>query len=125
MRLREVNEGRLADSIIVCTGAVTALQQALECVERGGTILFFAPTDKDVTIPLSINDIFWRNDVTLTTSYAADYADHVNALRLIQAKRVRVEEMITHRLGLSDTVEGFKLVAQAKDSIKIVVEPQR
>ena len=125
VRLREVNEGRLADSIIVCTGAVTALKQALECVERGGTILFFAPTDKDVTIPLSINELFWRNDVTLTTSYAGDYADHMTALQLIQAKRVTVNEMITHKLGLAETGEGFKLVAEAHDSIKVIIEPQR
>ena len=125
VRLREVNEGRLADSIIVCTGAVTALQQAMECVERGGTILFFAPTDKDVTIPLSINELFWRNDVTLTTSYAGDYADHMTALQLIQAKRVTVNEMITHKLGLAETGEGFKLVAEAHDSIKVIIEPQK
>ena len=124
-RLREVNEGRLADTIIVCTGAVTAIQQAMESVERGGTILFFAPTDRGVTIPLSINDFFWRNDVTLTTSYAGDYADHMNALQLIQTKRVRVNEMITHRLGLAETVEGFRLVAEAHDSIKVIIEPQR
>ncbi|MDX1777702.1 MAG: alcohol dehydrogenase catalytic domain-containing protein, partial [Thermodesulfobacteriota bacterium] len=123
-RLRKVNEGRLADCIIVCTGAVTALQQAMESVERGGTILFFAPTDKDATIPLSINDLFWRNDVTLTTSYAGDYADHMTALQLIQTKRVAVHEMITHKLGLAETVEGFKLVIEAHDSIKVIIEPQ-
>lgn len=124
-RLREVNEGRLADSIIVCTGAVSALQQAMESVERGGTILFFAPTEKDVTIPLSINDLFWRNDVTLTTSYAGDYTDHMTALQLIRTRRVAVGEMITHKLGLAETVEGFKLVAEAHDSIKVIIEPQK
>jgi len=124
-RLREVNEGRLADSIIVCTGAVSALQQAMESVERGGIILFFAPTEKDVTIPLSINDLFWRNDVTLTTSYAGDYADHMTALQLIRTRRVAVGEMITHKLGLAETVEGFKLVADAHDSIKVIIEPQK
>jgi L-iditol 2-dehydrogenase len=123
--LRKANEGRLADSIIVCTGAITAINQAVESVERGGTILFFAPTDKDVTIPLSINDLFWRNDVTLTTSYAGDYADHMTALQLIQTKRVTVHEMITHKLGLAETVKGFKLVAEAHDSIKVIIEPQR
>ena len=125
VRLREVNQGRLADSVIVCTGSVTALKQAMECVERGGTILFFAPTDKGITVPLSINDFFWRNDVTLTTSYAGDYADHMTALQLIQAKRVTVNEMITHKLGLAATGEGFKLVAEAHDSIKVIIEPQR
>lgn len=124
-RLREVNEGRLADSVIVCTGAVQALHQALQSVERGGTVLFFAPTDRDVTIPLSINQVFWRNDVTLTTSYAGDQADHLAALELIRSRRVRVADMITHRLGLAETVRGFELVANARDSIKVVIEPQR
>jgi len=124
-KLRELNDGRLADSIIVCTGAVSAINQALQSVERGGTILFFAPTDKDVTIPLSVNELFWRNDITLTTSYAGDRADHLTALKLIQARRVNVREMITHRLGIAETGLGFELVAKAKDSIKVIIEPQR
>ena len=124
-KLREVNEGRLADSIIVCTGAVSAINQALQSVERGGTVLFFAPTDKDVTIPLSINGLFWRNDRTLTTSYAGDRADHLTALKLIQAGRVSVRDMITHRMGLAETGLGFELVAKAQDSIKVIIEPQR
>ena len=124
-KLREINEGRLADSIIVCTGAVSAITQALQSVERGGTVLFFAPTDRDITIPLSINELFWRNDVTLTTSYAGDRADHLTALQLIKAKRIAVKEMITHRLGLSETGMGFELVAKAQDSIKVIIEPQR
>ena len=124
-KLREVNDGRLADSIIVCTGAVSAINQALQSVERGGTILFFAPTDKDVTVPLSINELFWRNDITITTSYAGDRADHLTALKLIQARRVSVRDMITHRLGLSETGLGFELVAKAQDSIKVIIEPQR
>ena len=124
-KLREINEGRLADSVIVCTGALSAIAHALKAVERGGTILFFAPTDRDVTIPLSINELFWRNDVTLTTSYAGDRADHLTALQLIRAKKVAVKEMITHRLALSETGLGFELVAKAQDSIKVIIEPQR
>ena len=124
-KLRDINEGRLADSVIVCTGALSAITQALKSVERGGTVLFFAPTDRDVTIPLSINELFWRNDITLTTSYAGDRADHLTALRLIQAKKVAVREMITHRLALSETGAGFELVAKAQDSIKVIIEPQR
>lgn len=124
-RLREINQGRLADRVIVCTGATSAIAQVLSSVERGGTVLFFAPTDAGITIPLSINDLFWRNDVTLTTSYAGSPADYATALELIRAGRVPVREMITHRLGLSETGLGFQLVAEAEDSIKVIIEPQR
>ena len=85
---------------------------------------FFAPTDPNVTIPFSINDIFWRNEVTLTTSYAGSPADHETAMELIHAKRVNVKDMITHRFGLAEIVKGFQHVAEAKESIKVIIEPQ-
>ena len=58
--LRELNQGFLADLVIVCTGAESAVNQALTSVERGGTVLFFAPTAPGISIPISINDLFWR-----------------------------------------------------------------
>jgi L-iditol 2-dehydrogenase len=123
--LRRANDGQLADKVLVCTGARSANLQALELVERGGAVLFFAPTDPGVTIPVSINDLFFRNDITLTTSYAGSPADHVTALELIRAHRVRVGEMITHRLSLEETSTGFQLVAEAQDSIKVIIEPHK
>jgi L-iditol 2-dehydrogenase len=123
-RLRQLNDGRLADLVIVCTGAAPAIAQALKSVERGGTVLFFAPTEPGVTIPISINDLFFRNDITLTTSYAGSPSDYRTALELIQSRSVRVREMITHRLSLAETGIGFQLVAKAQDSIKVIIEPQ-
>ena len=124
-RLREINDGWLADLVLVCTGERSAQIQGMESVERGGTVLFFAPTDPGVTVPLSINDLFFRNDITLTTSYAGSPGDHVEALELIRLRRLRVKEMITHRFGLAETGQGFQLVAEARDSIKVIIEPQR
>jgi L-iditol 2-dehydrogenase len=124
-RLRELNRGFLADRVIVCTGAVTAVNQALASVERGGTVLFFAPTGPGVTVPLSINDLFWRTAITLTTSYAGSPTDYAAALSLIRAGRVAVNGMITHRLGLEETGLGFSLVAGAGDSLKVIIEPNR
>lgn len=122
--LRELNSGYLADLVVLCTGATEAISQAFCSVERGGTILFFAPTNVGVTIPLSINELFWRRDVTLTTTYAGSPTDYATALELIRAGRVTVRDMITHRLGLAETGLGFELVAQAQDSLKVIILPQ-
>ena len=126
-RLMEANNGRLADLVILCTGARSAIEQALSSVHRAGTIVFFAPTGPGDTFPLSINNVFWRNDVTLTTSYAGSPSDHAAALELIRAGNLRVGEMITHRLGLAQTGLGFEMVAhpEAHQSIKVVIEPHR
>jgi L-iditol 2-dehydrogenase len=122
--VREVNDGRLADLVIVCSGAERAIESSFGLVERGGTILLFAPTDPGVTIPLPFNDVFWGNDITLTTTYAGDRTDHLTALDLIRSGRVDVGAMITHRLPLTETGRGFELVAAAGESLKVIIEPQ-
>ena len=123
--VRRANDGWLADKVFVCTGARSANLQGLESVERGGTVVFFAPTDLGVTLPISVNDLFFRNDIALTSSYAGSPADHITAMALIRTGRLNVTRMITHRMSLAETSEGFQLVAEAQESIKVIIEPQR
>lgn len=123
--LRQINDGRLADLVIVATGARPALLQALESVERGGTILFYAPTEPGVAIPIPVNEVFFRNDATLTTTYAAAPGDLATALDLIASGRVQVNEMISHRLPLDQTGLGFRLTAGAAESLKVIINPHQ
>jgi len=123
-RVRELNSGRGAELVIVCTGALSAFRQALNCVDRAGTILCFAPTDPGVELPVPVND-FWRNSITVLPSYGNSPYDAEVAIELIRAGRMPVKDMITHRLGLAETDEGFRLVAEARESIKVIIEPQR
>jgi len=111
-----------ADLVIVCTGALTAFKQALRCVGHGGTILFFASTDPGVELPIPV-DKFWRNEIKLLTSYANSPEDAGLAIELIRARRIPVKKMITHRLKLEETGKGFQLVAEAGESIKVIIEP--
>jgi len=121
--VRDANDGRLADLVIVSTGARAALGQALTSVEPGGTVLFFAPATPEVTVPsLPFNNVFFRTDLTVTTSYGASPADYAEALELIRSRRVQVRDMITHRLGLSAAARGFTLVAEARESIKVLLD---
>jgi L-iditol 2-dehydrogenase len=123
-KLCEVNENRLADRVIVCTGALSAINQALQSVDKGGTILFFAPTNPGINVQIPFNDI-WTNCVTITTSYAAVMKDLKQALKMINEGSIKVDDMITHKLSLAETGLGFKLVAEAKESIKVIIEPWR
>lgn len=123
-RFRALNDGRGADVVIVCATATNAFAQAMAAVGRGGTILFFAPTMAGVTIPLSVNQLFWRRDVTCTTTYAGSPADCVAALELIRHRRLAIDDMITHSFGLAATQEGFRLVAEGGESLKVIIKPQ-
>lgn len=120
---RKINGGRPADVVILTTGSERAIIQAFQSVDKGGTILFFAPANRGVSVPLPVNDLFWRNEITLTSSYAANYNEHMTAMELIRQRNVNVRDMITHRLPLSETAEGFCLVERAEESIKVIITP--
>ena len=123
-RMCEINDGRLADLVIVCTGALPAFKQALQSVDRGGTILCFATTEPGVDLPVPINE-FWRNEIKLMPSYGNSPLDATLAIELIRSGRVPVEKMITHRLPLTETGRGFRLVAGGGESMKVIIEPQK
>jgi L-iditol 2-dehydrogenase len=122
---RQSNQGKGADLVVVATGAKSAHIQALQAVEPGGCILFFAATAEGMTIPLSINEVFWRKEITFVSSYAATPEEHVEAINLLSKGKIKVKDMITHRLGLDSIEKGFQLVAKAQDSLKVIIEPQR
>ena len=122
--VRKYNGGRAADFVIVSTGATQAIAQSFKCVDRGGTILMFAPPMPGVEVPTPFGD-FWKDEITISTTYAGSPEDIEQAIELMRTKRLVVSDMITHRFGLADTVKGFELVARAIDSIKVVIEPQR
>jgi L-iditol 2-dehydrogenase len=119
-RLREANEGRLADLVIVSTGAAAAVQQSMHCVESGGTVLFFGAPDQDGEVTIPFPEI-WRREITLRTSYAAAPEDFHPAIELIR-RRIPVAKMITHRLPLEEIARGFSLVAAAEESLKVIIE---
>jgi L-iditol 2-dehydrogenase len=121
--LREANEGRLMDLVIICFDGFIPL--AFNSVERGGTILFFAGAQEGATIPATINDVFWRTEITLTSTYAGAPYDCYAALKLISAGTVPVEKTVTHRLAMKDAPKGFQAVCSPVEHkcIKVIVEP--
>ena len=122
--LKKINEGRLADQVIVCKGAASAALTALECVDKGGTILFFAVSDPTVRIPVPMTE-FWRNEVTLKTSYGAAPQDLEESLTVLSQKKLNVVDMITHRFSIQQAAEGFRLMAEAGQSLKVIIEPNK
>ena len=122
-KVKQYNDGRLADIVVLCTGALPAVKQAINSVDRGGTLLFFAPTEPGVEIPFPLFDL-WNKGVKMVSTYAGGPRDIADAIKLIRFKNVTVIDMISHKLPLSEAAKGFKLVAQAQESIKVVLYPQ-
>ncbi len=118
--LKKMNNGKLADRVIVCAGATQAARQAVSSVDRKGTVLFFAVPREDISIP---SMRFWRDEITVTFSYGAAPDDLRTALSLIEKGGVDAKKMVTHTIALSDIQKGFALAAGAAESLKVVIVP--
>jgi len=121
-QVKKHNDGKLADLVILCTGAPSAVKQALKSVDSGGTILFFAPTEPGIEIPFPLFDL-WNKQIKMVSTYAGSPEDINIAIDLIKSKKVNVVDMISHKLPLSEAAKGFQLVAKAQESIKVILEP--
>ncbi len=114
--------GRKADVVMLCTSSTSAIQQAWECVDSGGAVVFFAVPDPDRQVTIPINE-FWTREVRILTSYYCGPPDIAEAIDALQAGTIDIADMITHRLALADTARGFQLVIDGKESIKVIIKP--
>jgi len=120
-RLTGTNDKK-ADVVILSTSAMSAIDQAWKCVDKGGSIVFFAVPGPDRQISIPLND-FWTKEIKILTSYYCGPPDINDAIDLIESGSVRVEDLITHRLPLNKTSDGFQLVVDGKESIKVIIKP--
>lgn len=109
-----------ADRIIMCTGAMPAFEAAFRYVDKKGIIMLFAIPNKNISIPV---EDFWRNELSIVSSYGAAPVDLDEAFDLISDGRIDVKDMITHRLRLGDIQKGFKIAGEARDSLKVILIP--
>jgi len=123
-KIKEINKFRLADIVIVSTGATSAAKQALECAASGSTIVYFAVPGPGINLEVPINN-YWRKEIKIMTSYGAAPQDLDEAYNWIISKRINVVGLITHRFPLSKAKEAFKVVCEAGSSLKVILEPSR
>ncbi len=109
-----------ADKVILCTGALPAVNQAFQSMDRKGTLLLFAIPDTNIELP-TVD--MWRNELTVTSSYGAAPEDLAEAIQLIESGKANMKDLITHRFPLEQAQEGFRFVAEAKHSLKVVLLP--
>jgi len=122
--IRQANGGRLADLVILCYDGFMPL--ALNAVERGGTVLLFTGFSEQSTIPGRVNDLFWRTELTITSTYAGGPADCYAALDLLLSGAMPVKSLISHQLSMKEGAQSFEALANPleHDCIKVILKPQ-
>ena len=103
--------------VIECSGANIALKQAIEMLRPNGEVIRVGMGLRP--LEFSINDITtWNKSIIGHMAY--DSTSWRNAMRLLESGAVKVQPMITHRIGLSHWEEGFQAMAD-KEAIKVII----
>ena len=121
-RIKEETEGRGADRIIVSCPSGKAQEESLSMVAPRGIINFFGglPLDNPF-IKFNSNLIHYGEFYVVGTHGSAPYHNEL-ALSLISQEKVRIKELVTHRLPLERLEEGLAL-AESKKGMKVLINP--
>lgn len=106
------------DVVIECVGNMRATTQAFDCADKGATVMLFSVPVQGETFPLHQHDIF-KKELTVRGSFV-NPDTHARAVELINAGKVELKSLITHRFPL-DKVEEAIQAQMGGESIKVVV----
>lgn len=119
-KVMNLTEQRGIDVAIVATSSLKALEDAIEMVRKGGSILMFGVPSKGSKIDLDMSKVYAK-EITLVTSYAASDDDTKEALNLINSKKINVKQLVTHTYPISDTQKAFDHARTGENAMKIII----
>ncbi len=106
-QLKEINDGRLADFVIVAIGLGPANDDAMKLVAPRGKIMLFASAHPATPLEVDPNMIH-RSRISITGSTSKNRKDLVQAGLLIGRKIINVEPMIEKILPLEQAQQAFE-----------------
>ncbi|MEV0347528.1 zinc-dependent dehydrogenase [Nonomuraea sp. NPDC050680] len=114
--------GRGADVVITAAASGAAQEQALRMAARQARISFFGGLPKDDPIIALDSNLVHYRELTIVGANGSSPAHNAEALKLIAEGLVPVADLITHRLPLSQVLDGIDLVSRGA-AIKVTIEP--
>jgi L-iditol 2-dehydrogenase len=118
--LTEATAGRGVDCVVITAGGSAVLPAAAARVRDGGSLHYFAGGAGEA-LPLPLATLYHR-ELTISSTYSSSPADLALAFDLLAEGRVRVDELISHRLPLGRLGEGVDLMRR-HEAVKVYVTP--
>ncbi len=119
-KILEHTDERGVDVAIVATSSMKALEDAIDMVRKGGTVMMFGVPSKGAKLDLDMSEIYSK-EITLVTSYAASDKDTTEALNLIESSQIDVKQLITHTYPIIDSQKAFDHARSGDNAMKIII----
>ena len=119
-KILEHTGGNGVDVAIVATSSLKALEDAIDMVRKGGSVMMFGVPSKDAKIILNMGKIYSK-EITLVTSYAASDTDTKESLRLIDSSQIDVKKLVTHTYPIEESQKAFDHARSGDNAMKIII----
>lgn len=119
-RVAELTNGEGVALAVDCAGASVVLSQAIDICRAGGEIVKIGYDEKPLGFSL---DKLLDKAVSIKGHYGYNRVSWANVINLIQAGKVDMKSMISHRMAIGEFRQAFELVKQRK-AIKIILTPE-
>jgi threonine dehydrogenase-like Zn-dependent dehydrogenase len=119
-KVRDLTDGYGCDVYIEATGHPAAVEQGLHMIRKLGTFVEFSVMREKVTVDWTI--IGDSKELNIHGSHLGPHCYPV-AIRVIEAGLLPMDEIVTHRLPLTDYKKGIEMVISGLTSVKVTLEP--
>jgi L-iditol 2-dehydrogenase len=109
-----------ADVVIECAGVTETIEQAPTLVRSGGTVVILGVMPQGAKVTIEPFDLLFR-EITLIGSFINPFT-HSRAAELIGSGTIRVEPLISRRIGLGEAAEAITAPARPGE-IRALVMP--
>jgi 2-desacetyl-2-hydroxyethyl bacteriochlorophyllide A dehydrogenase len=110
------------DVVIDATGAPAVLPEVIRLARPGGRLLLFGVTPQGKTATIEPFQVF-RKGLSIHASYTSR-RNSSQALKLIASGRVRVDDLVSHRLPLEGFEAGIgKIENKRENEMKVMIFP--
>jgi threonine dehydrogenase-like Zn-dependent dehydrogenase len=119
-KVLDLTEGYGCDVYIEATGHPSAVEQGLMMIRKLGTFVEFSVMREKVTVDWTI--IGDSKELNIHGSHLGPRCYPV-AIRMIDEGDLPMDEIVTHRLPLSEYQKGIDMVLSGLTSVKVTLEP--
>lgn len=120
----ELTKGLGADAAIEAVGSDATINDAVMSVRAGSTVSVVG-VNNNMAMPYPMMLALLR-DITLRGTLASIPATWSELLPIVASGRIRPQDVVTHRLGLSEVSDAYRRFNAREDGmLKVVLDPKR
>ncbi len=120
--IQELNDGQLADRVLVATASVQANQQAIEISGNDSTVILMglAGPEDAISVPL-LSNLYQDKTIKFSLLYPLQWP---KTIRILADNKIATDKIITHQASLDGIADAIHRVVNREDDVlKTVIKP--